>query len=86
MHIGRIRDASRTLNAPRNWDKAVDGACVGLPVRDEMTAAGAAMTSAWYPTPEEIARIVADAPVYLTVLGTAHPPVAMNVGDLPNAS
>jgi hypothetical protein len=41
------------------------------------------MTSAWFPTPEEIERIKEGAPIYLTVLGAVHPPVAMGVGPRP---
>ncbi|MES2814516.1 MAG: hypothetical protein V4720_06440 [Pseudomonadota bacterium] len=42
-----------------------------------------AMQTAWQPTPDELARLVAGAPLYLTLLGSAHPPVLMQVGDVP---
>ena len=80
MHIGRINEATRVLKAPADWVKDKQGPCSGLPIRDEPTTAGPGMTSAWYPTPEEIERIVAGAPIYLTVLGTVHPPVSISVG------
>lgn len=83
MHTGHINHATRNLNAPKDWDRERDGFCGVLPVRDEMTAAGQAMTSAWYPTPEEIKRISEGAPVYLSVMGTIHPPVSMGVGPRP---
>jgi hypothetical protein len=41
------------------------------------------MTSAWFPTEAEIARLRAGAPVYLTVVGEIHPPVAIAVGPAP---
>jgi hypothetical protein len=44
------------------------------------------MTSAWFPTEEEIARLRAGAPVYLTVIGESHPPVAMAVGPAPTVA
>lgn len=83
MHTGRISGATRNLGAPRDWDKDAHGPCGGLPIRDEKTTAGDGMTSAWFPTPEEIERIAAGAPVYLTVLGRVHPPVSMAVGPRP---
>ncbi|WP_211341187.1 hypothetical protein [Paracoccus methylarcula] len=61
----------------------------GLPLRDEMincTVNGDAtpvMVSAWVPTPEELERLNAGASVHLRVLGTAHPPVILDVGDVP---
>lgn len=83
MHIGRIADATHILGAPDDWDKQKQGHCAGLPVRKEVTNVGLQMTSAWLPTPEEIARIAAGAPIYLTVVGGMHPPVAMTVGPIP---
>jgi len=86
MHSGHIIGATRSLGAPENWDKTKRGACASLYVRDEETIAGPAMTSAWYPTSEEIRRIVAGAPIYLSIFGAMHPPVSMAVGPEPEAS
>lgn len=49
MIVGMIAGATRNLGAPRDWDKAKDGPCGGLPIRDEQTTAGPGMTSAWQP-------------------------------------
>lgn len=84
MHVGRIIGATRNLGAPRGWEKDKHGICGGLPIRDELTTAGPGMTSAWLPTPEEITQIQAGAPIYLTVLGSVHPPVSMQVGVAPD--
>ena len=76
MHIGRVAGATRNLGAPKDWDPAKDGVCGGLPIRDEPHSPGVnRMVSAWLPTMEEIALMVAGAPIYLSVLGTPHPPV-----------
>lgn len=83
MHIGHISGATRNLAAPSDWDKATNGPCLGLPIRDERTSAGKVMVSAWFPTSEEIERIQAGAPIYLGVYGSAHPPVSMSVGPRP---
>lgn len=83
MHAGRIQNATRVLGAPASWDKKAQGPISGLPVRDEDTSAGRGMTSAWFPTPEEIERIAGGAPIYLTIIGIIHPVVAMNVGKKP---
>ena len=85
MHSGRITGATRHLSAPQGWDKERQGVCVGLAVRDDDTSAGHGMTSAWFPTPAEIERIARGAPIYLTIIGDVHPPVAMGVGATPDS-
>ena len=84
MLIARIENATRNLGAPAGWERETHGTCGGLPIRDELAAGDQpCMTSAWTPTPDELARLVAGASIHLTVLGTAHPPVALAVGDSP---
>jgi hypothetical protein len=83
MMIIRIAGATRVIGQSQGY--------LGLPLRDEireMKLGDAvhrfhAMVTAWEPTPDEIARIVAGAPIYLCVLGTGHPPVMLDVGDAP---
>ena len=81
MEIGRIKGATRVLGKAQGYR--------GLPVRDERLNCGpgmedvAAMTTCWYPSPDEIARIAVGAPIYLRVLGHAHPPVLLEVGEVP---
>lgn len=54
----------------------------GLCVRDFVYGDGTpAMQTAWQPTPSEIARIIAAEPIILTLLGTGHPPVLIEVAD-----
>ena len=53
---------------------------LGLCVKDFTYGDGTrAMQTAWEPTPAEIARIVAGQPIILTILGTGHPPVMIDV-------
>lgn len=53
---------------------------LGLCVKDFAYQDGSpAMQTAWEPTPDEIARIVAGQPIILTILGTGHPPVKLEV-------
>lgn len=81
MFVGRIMGATRTLGAPYSWDKAQQGHCGSLPIRDVETSAGPGMESVWFPTPEELTAIAAGAPIMLTILGQKHPPVSVNVGE-----
>lgn len=83
MHAGRISGTTRTLGPPADWNKEDDGPCGRLAIRDEPTTAGIGMTSAWFPTPEEIIRLQAGAPIYLTIIGMEHPPVDLQVGAVP---
>lgn len=75
----RIAGTTRVLGKSQGY--------IGLAVRDEIvhdTAVGGdvhAMTTAWEPTPDELARLNAGAPVYIQLLGTAHPPILVTVGD-----
>lgn len=65
--------------------------CGDLYVRREVIGVGNArepwmhMTSAWTPTPAEIARINAGASVHLSIAGTAQPPVMLTVGEPPES-
>lgn len=83
MQIGRILGCTRVLGKGQGY--------MGLPVRDEMVACTVngdgtpSMVTAWHPTPAEIAAIVAGAPVHVRILGTAHPPVMVEVGEAPEA-
>lgn len=84
MHPGHIANSTRTLSAPQDWNKAVDGACGSLVIRDERNHSSYCMTSAWFPTPPELQRILMGAPVYLTIMGKVHPVVLMSVGPSPD--
>lgn len=81
MIIKHIEGATRILGKSQGY--------LGLPLRDEpinCTVGGEdtpSMVTAWEPTPDEIARINSGAPVLLRVLGTAHPPVMISVGEPP---
>lgn len=81
MIIKRIEGATRVLGKSQGY--------LGLPLRDEVintTVDGPAtpcMATAWEPTPDELARLNAGAPVLLYVIGTAHPPVMVEVGATP---
>lgn len=51
----------------------------GLSIRDT----DGIMSSAWEPTPDELQRLNAGATIYLHIMGTQHPPVALEVGEIP---
>lgn len=81
MVIGRIQGWTRELGKGQGY--------IGLSLRDVViscTVGGPgtpAMETAWLPTPDEIAAIIAGAPIILRVIGTAHPPVMLTVGEPP---
>lgn len=84
MIIGRIEGTTRVLGKSQGY--------LGLPLRDVLVSSTTdgphtpAMETAWLPTPDEIERINAGAPVILRVLGTSHPPVMVEVGTLADAA
>jgi hypothetical protein len=72
----RIAGATRYLGAPKDWNPDKDGDCAHLAIQDAMLDGGTpVMVSAWEPTPGELAALNAGAPVYLQIVGSAHPPV-----------
>lgn len=81
MIAGRIPGATRVLGKSQGY--------IGLPVRDELIeeavngSATPCMTTAWIPTPAEIDAIVKGAAVHVRILGTAHPPIMVDVGLAP---
>lgn len=75
MSPGNIRFATHAFGAPQSWDETKHGECGVLHVRKR---ANATCESAWYPSPEELARLNAGEPVILTVWG-GQPPVSLNV-------
>jgi len=81
MMIGRIENATRVIGKGQGYFE--------LPLRDELihervNGPGApVMVTAWIPTPEEIQKIIAGAPIHLRILGTQHPPVLVDVGEIP---
>lgn len=66
------------LGKPRDWDNAA-GECQPLHVRVDLESPVPSMTSYWVPTPEEIAMLEVGGKIALTVYGTKHPPVWVEV-------
>lgn len=81
MEIGRIEDLTRELGKSQGY--------LGLPIKDVVLSCNVggektrAMQSAWLPTSKEIDAIKNGAPIILTLHGTQHPPVMIEVGAIP---
>lgn len=81
MLIKHIEGCTREIGKSQGFN--------GLPLRDivindtVMGPGTPAMETAWEPTPAEIAKIVAGAPLVLRIIGTMHPPVLLMVGEIP---
>lgn len=81
MIIGRIPGATRVLGKSQGY--------LGLPIRDEIIDEGVngpgtpAMVTAWEPTPDELDRLAKGAPVHVRILGHVHPPIMVDVGEVP---
>ena len=77
MNVTKIEGATRTIGESQGY--------IGLPLRDVLincTVGGdgtPAMESAWIPTGDDLALLNQGAPIILTVLGTCHPPVMLEV-------
>jgi len=81
VQIGRVANATRVIGKSQGY--------MGLPLRDEVincTVGGEgtpAMVTAWHPTPKELAALNAGAPVHVRIIGTGHPPIMVEVGEVP---
>lgn len=81
MIIGRIPGTTRVLGKSQGY--------LGLPIRDEVIEESVngpgtpSMVTAWEPTPAELERLSKGAPVLVRILGSAHPPIMVDVGDPP---
>jgi hypothetical protein len=81
MIIQRIEQCTRTLGKSQGY--------LGLPIRDviihDKTSGQMiqAMQSTWEPTPNELENLNKGARVILTIVGTGHPPVMLDVSDPP---
>lgn len=82
MQIGQIEGMNVALGAPEDWTAETHGQCGVLPVRREVLDGLPKMTSAWFPTAEEIQRLASGAPIYLGVVGSGHPVVSLGVGPV----
>jgi hypothetical protein len=80
MIVYQIKDATRVLGAPSDWD-GKEIPCNALPILDVTIPEGQFMVSEWMPSREEIARLVLGEPVKLWVRGTEHPVVALAVDE-----
>lgn len=77
MIPGCIRGANVRLGPPQNMAD-----CSPLMVlRSEWAGGAITHTSAWFPTPHELALLNSGNAVYLSVFGVGHPPVALSVGE-----
>lgn len=78
MMVKHITGATRIIGKSQGY--------AGLPLRDvlinDQGRQTPAMVSAWEPTPDEIATIVAGGAIYLMVIGEAHPPVLLLTRDI----
>lgn len=67
-------DTTAVLGAPKGWDAARDGVCVGLPV----TESGGVFYSYWRASLRERLLVLFGRPVRLAVAAAAHPPVNLD--------
>ena len=80
MQIGMIKDHTRICGKSQGF--------MGLPIRDAtLNVEGFGqvneMTSAWLPTPEELAALNAGAAVHVKIWGNSPPPMLVEVGEIP---
>jgi hypothetical protein len=79
MLINRIEGATRVIGQSQGY--------LGLPLRDvriDCPVNGRdtpAMDTSWSPTPDELERLNAGAPIHVRILGSMHPPIMLSVPD-----
>lgn len=73
MNIAHIEGATRVLGVSQGYR--------GLPIVDTLFGDAPAMISEWLPSADERAAIAGGKSIFLSVLGTQHPPVLLEVGS-----
>jgi len=79
MIIGHIPGFTRTIGESQGYR--------GLPLKDVLLADNAhsvrdvvpAMQTLWHPSPDELRTLIEGGGIVLTILGSAHPPVNIDV-------
>lgn len=71
MEIAQIKGATRVLGVSQGYR--------GLPIVDTVFGDSPAMVSEWVPSDEERASIAGGKNIFLSVLGTSHPPVLLAI-------
>lgn len=74
MYPGTIRGHNFTYTAPQGVDN-----CQDLRVRVDHFRDIRIISSAWFPTPEELAALNAGEPIVLSIYGADHPVVSVSV-------
>jgi hypothetical protein len=75
---------TRAIGAPAGWDQERDGTCGVLSVHDRKNEHGHdEMVSMWELEDDDLEKLAAGAPIYLSILGQVHPVVCVYVGDPP---
>ena len=80
MEIGKIKGATRTLAVDQPEYDPID-IRDAVYVDENQQPLFRAMEAIFHPTAEEIVKIMSGEPIRLSILGTAWPPVMLNVGD-----
>jgi len=94
MEIGRIKGATRVLGKSQGYyglplrDEAQNLGDLPhmLHTLQDSTVTGPetpVMTTAWLPSPDELAALAAGAPIHVELVGIAYPPIRVSVGDAP---
>lgn len=81
MQIGRISNATRVLGKSQGY--------IGLPVLDASVPGKdgtsiRCMSSAWLPNTDEILALNLGAPLIVKLLTKEHPPISVDVGEVPD--
>ncbi|ETR75893.1 hypothetical protein X566_19955 [Afipia sp. P52-10] len=71
-----LKNPSRRLGAPIDWDHEKDGICHTLEIWDQ----DGFMISGWRPSAKELEKLNAGQPLFLHIQGSVHPVVALSVG------
>ncbi len=74
MIAARIAGTTRVLGKSQGY--------LGLPVRDSKRDGQPSMTTAWEVTPGEFLKLQDGAHIEITILGNAHPPIIVTVGEV----
>jgi hypothetical protein len=77
-----IKGCTRRIGATAGWDHEKDGLCHTIEVLDQEVDGHNWMQTAWLPTVRELEQLNAGYPIILSILGTRHPVVSLQIGGM----
>jgi hypothetical protein len=83
MQPGHVKNSTRMIGN-QHKQLAIRDEMVTVAMPNGMKVPLILMVSAWFPNPRELEALNAGAPVHVKIIGNVHPPIGVEVGEVPS--